>query len=112
MAARTVAHRATGRSGVAEQRGASGVGYLIEAVDQLELVPRKADYVRLLRRLLIDEPEVARELTPEEETAIAVVLGAVQLAAQADDYDGLLRAVAAGVQLGMRLAAGRPGING
>lgn len=97
---------------VAEQRGTSGVGYLIEGVDQLELAPRKAEYVSLMRRLLIDDPEAARELTPEEETAIGVVLGAVQRAAEADDYDGLLRAVAAGVQLGMRFAVEQPGING
>lgn len=89
---------------MAEQQGANGIGYLIEAVDQLEVAPRKGDYVRLMRRLLVDEPEAARELTPQEETAIGVVLGAVQLAGKADDYDGLLRAVAAGVQLGMRFA--------
>lgn len=90
---------------MAEQSGGSGVGYLIDAVDQLDSAPRKADYVALMRRLLIDEPETARELTAEEETAIAVVLSAVQLAGQAGDYDGMLRAVAAGVQLGMRLVS-------
>lgn len=87
-----------------EAKGASGVGYLIDAVDALEAAPRRADYVRLMRRLLIDEPEAGRELTPEEETAILVVLRALQLALEADDYAGLMRAAAAGVQLGMRLA--------
>lgn len=87
-----------------EPKGASGMGYLIDAVDAVDTAPRKADYVRLMRRLLIEQPEAARELTPEEETAIAVVLRAVQLALEASDYEGLMRAAAAGVQLGMRLA--------
>lgn len=87
-----------------EPTGASGVGYLIDAVDGLDAAPRKAAYVRLMRRLLIDEPEAARELTAEEETAIAVVLRAMQLALEASDYEGLMRTAAAGMQLGMRLA--------
>lgn len=89
---------------MADSQGASGASYLIEAVDALDGAPRKASYVQLMRRLLIDEPEAARELTPEEETAIAVVLRALQRALEAGDYDGLMRAAAAGVQLGMRLA--------
>lgn len=91
-----------------EQPGGSGIGYLIEALDRQADLPRKAEYVALMRRELVDEADRSRALTPQEETAIGVVLGAVQLAIAENDYEGLMRAVAAGVQLGMRFAGGAP----
>lgn len=89
---------------MAESSTPGGVGYLIDALDQQPDLPSRASYVRLLRELTVDSPDEARELTAEEETAIGVTLGAVQLAIGANDYEGLMRAVAAGVQVGMRLA--------
>jgi hypothetical protein len=82
----------------------TGAGYLIDAVAQLDDLPRKAEYVGLLRELLVDQADQAQPLSPEEETAIGVVLGAMQLAIAQDDYEGLLRTVAAGMQVGIRFA--------
>jgi hypothetical protein len=82
----------------------SGVGYLIEAVDQLGELPSRAELVHFMRRIMIDEPDAARELTADEETAIGMMLGAVQIALDRNDGEGLMRTVAAGTQLAMRFS--------